>query len=199
MKLGEKIKLLRHENNMTQDELASKLDITKQAVYKYENGIVTNIPSDKIERLAEIFNVSPVYLMGWDPQTHLCGPEKSCLIPVLGRVVAGVPISAYEDVLDYEEISLDMAASGEFYALRVKGQSMEPRICEGDTVIIKVQPDVESGDIAVVLVNGDEATLKQVFKNDAGITLVALNHSVYEPHFYTNKQIQERASGGRAV
>lgn len=111
-------------------------------------------------------------------------------IPVLGRVVAGMPISAYQDVIDYEEITREMAESGEFYALRVRGQSMEPRICEGDTVIIKVQPDVESGDIAVVLVNGDEATLKQVYKSDAGITLVAFNPAVYEPKFYTNKQIK---------
>ena len=112
-------------------------------------------------------------------------------IPVLGRVVAGMPISAYQDIIGYEEITREMAASGEFYALRVKGQSMEPRICEGDTVIIRVQPDVESGDIAVVLVNGDEATLKQVVKNDTGITLIAFNHAVYEPKFYTNEQIKD--------
>ena len=84
-----------------------------------------------------------------------------------------------------------MAQTGEFYALKVKGNSMEPRICEGDIVIVKVQPDVECGDIAVVIVNGDEATVKKISKSEEGITLIANNTAVYTPRFYTNKQIAE--------
>ena len=81
--------------------------------------------------------------------------------------------------------------SGKFFALRVCGRSMEPRILEGDIVIVRQQEDVDSGDIAIVLVNGDEATVKRVKKQAEGITLIATNTSVYEPHFYSNQEIRD--------
>ena len=112
-------------------------------------------------------------------------------IPVLGTVVAGLPMEAIENIVDYEEITPALAAQGEFFALRIKGQSMEPRICEGDVVIVKKQEDIESGDTAIVLVNGDEATVKKVKKTEEGITLIANNIAVYSPHFYSNKEIEE--------
>ena len=200
MKIGDRIRELRKANRMTQDDLAAKLDTTKQTIYKYETGIITNIPSDKIERMAQIFGVEPPFLMGWDISDNSSilresespyGGNRAVKIPVLGTVVAGMPISAYQDILGYEEITPEMAQTGEFYALKVKGNSMEPRICEGDIVIVKVQPDVECGDIAVVIVNGDEATVKKISKSEEGITLIANNTAVYTPRFYTNKQIAE--------
>ena len=111
-------------------------------------------------------------------------------IPVLGRVVAGIPIEAVEEILDYEEITPELAATGEFFALKIRGHSMEPRMMEGDVVIVRKQEDVESGDVAIVLVNGNEATVKRVKKQEEGITLIATNTSVYEPHFYSNKEIK---------
>ena len=66
MTIGERIKLHREKANLTQDELAKQLNTTKQTVYKYENNVVTNIPSDKIEKMAELFGVNPGYLMGWE-------------------------------------------------------------------------------------------------------------------------------------
>lgn len=91
----------------------------------------------------------------------------------------------------HEEITPDLAKTGEFFALQVKGASMEPTLREGDVVIVKKQPTVDSGDIAIVLVNGDEATVKRVKKQEEGITLIATNTSVYEPHFYSNKEIAD--------
>ena len=111
-------------------------------------------------------------------------------IPVLGTVVAGLPMEAIENIVDYEEITPALAAQGEFFALRIKGQSMEPRICEGDVVIVKKQEDIESGDTAIVLVNGGEATVKKVKKTEEGIMLIANNMAVYSPHFYSNKDIE---------
>lgn len=67
---------------------------------------------------------------------------------------------------------------------------MEPRMMEGDVVIVRRQDDVDSGDVAIVLVNGNEATVKRIKKQEDGITLIATNTSVYEPHFYSNKEIQ---------
>lgn len=117
--------------------------------------------------------------------------DKGVRIPVLGRVVAGIPIEAIEEIIDWEEIPQKMAATGKFFALRVCGHSMEPTILEGDVVIVRQQEDVDSGDIAIVLVNGDEATVKRVKKQKDGITLIATNTSVYEPHFYSNQEIHD--------
>ncbi|MEE1263110.1 LexA family protein [Ruminococcus sp.] len=102
--------------------------------------------------------------------------------------MAGYPIEAIENILDYEEISENMARQGEFFALRVKGDSMEPRIKEGDIVIVRKQDDVDNGDFAVMLVNGDEATLKRIQKFNGGINLIPSNPS-YEVMTYTSQEI----------
>ncbi|MEG1413499.1 MAG: S24 family peptidase, partial [Acidaminococcaceae bacterium] len=121
------------------------------------------------------------------PKTHINGVK----IPVLGRVVAGVPLEAITDILDYEEISVDMARTGEFFALQIKGDSMTPRICEGDVVIVRKQPTVDSGSLAIVLINGEDATLKQVIVRPDGIMLQAFNPAVYPTHFYTCADIKK--------
>ena len=109
-------------------------------------------------------------------------------IPVLGDVAAGIPIEAVENIVDYEEIDQAMAANGEHFGLRLKGDSMEPRMREGDVVIVRKQEDVENGDVAVVLVNGDSATVKRVKKGPSGISLIP-NNPAYDPMFYTNDEI----------
>lgn len=78
MAKGERIKVLREQFGFTQDELAEKIGTTKQTIYKYEMGLITNIPSDKIEALAKLFNVSPSYLMGWVEADHIkpCNPVE---------------------------------------------------------------------------------------------------------------------------
>lgn len=112
-------------------------------------------------------------------------------IPVLGRVAAGIPIDAIEEIIDWEDISADMAAGGaEYFGLQIKGDSMEPKISDGDIVIVRKQPDVDSGEIAVVLVNGDDATVKRVKKSAAGITLIS-NNPAYDPMFYSNEDIEK--------
>ena len=116
---------------------------------------------------------------------------KGVSIPVLGKVIAGVPIEAIEDIIDYEEIDAEMAKSGEFFALQISGDSMEPKFSAGDVVIVRKQPTIESGQIAIVRVNGYDATVKKVLINDGGITLVPFNTAAYEPIFYSKKQIQE--------
>lgn len=192
MTIGERIKYLREGRHMTQEELALKIGTTKQTIYKYENNIITNIPSDKIEAMAAVLSVSPVVLMGWNnaPETTTT-KATGVAIPIISNIVAGMPADAYEDPQGYEEISFELAKTGDFVCLRVKGDSMAPVIQEGDLVVVRQQKDVESGDIAVVRINGDEATLKKVQKSPDGITLIAYNPAVYEPHFYSNKEIEE--------
>lgn len=110
---GKRIKKLRESNNMTQDQLAEISNTSKQTIYKYETDKITNIPSDKIEVMAEAFGVSPAYLMGWDDNIYPVPKSKENIrIKVYGSVPAGVPIEAVEDVVDFEDIPAEMAAGG---------------------------------------------------------------------------------------
>lgn len=185
------LKRLREEKEMTQAELGKALEISPSAIGMYEQGRRTpDIPT--LKKIASYFNVSLDYLLGNSPakaaQQQSAG--RGVRIPVLGRVVAGIPLDAIEEIIDYEEIPKSMAATGEFFALQVKGDSMLPTLKDGDVVIVKKQPTVDSGDIAIVLVNGNEATVKEVKESPAGITLIGHNVAVYTPQFYSNEEIK---------
>lgn len=181
-----RIKELRRIKKLTQMELAALLHVSQGTVSGWESGN-TNIKNEDMAALANIFNVSIDYISG-NSNTFLFAPPSR--IPVLGTVAAGIPMDAIEDVVDWEEIPEAMARGGEFFGLKIKGGSMEPRIKEGDTVIVRKQETVESGEIAIVLVNGNEATCKRVVKHqNGGISLMAFNPAVYETHFYTPDEI----------
>lgn len=186
MEFKDRLRGLRIQHNMTLQEFADSVGLKKSAIYKYEHGIVVNPKRGLIEKLATLFNVKPSYLLGME-ETPIV---KAVKIPILGSVVAGIPMEAIENVIGYEEISPAMAREGDYFALRVKGHSMEPVLSDGDTIVIRKQEDVESGEIAIVLVNGDEATVKRVKKSPEGTTLIGGNAMVYQPHFYTNKEIE---------
>ncbi|MBK5253998.1 MAG: hypothetical protein JJE03_06040 [Peptostreptococcaceae bacterium] len=115
--------------------------------------------------------------------------SKGVRIPVLGRVVAGVPVEAIEDIIDYEEITPDLASQGNFFALQIKGNSMSPRMQDGDVVIIKQQSDIECGDIAVVLVNGHDATIKKVKKHEDGSLSLIPNNPSFQPMFFSMNEV----------
>lgn len=188
---GKRLKMLREEKGLTQKDLAEKLSLTPKAISFYELG--SREPSgDALIRMAHILGTTTDYLLG-NSTTKEADQKvgRGVRIPVLGRVVAGIPIEAVEEILDYEEITPGLAATGEFFALQVKGDSMEPTLRDGDVVIVKKQPTVDSGDIAIVLVNGNDATVKEIKESPAGITLIGHNVAVYTPHFYSNKDIQD--------
>lgn len=187
MALGENIKRARMKAQISQDELAKRLGYkSRSTIAKIESG-ENDLTQKKVAAFAKALNVSIDFLMDGDSNEN---NSKGVRIPVLGRVVAGIPLEAIEDIEDYEEIPRRMASSGEFFALRIKGRSMEPKLTEGDIVIVRKQEDVDSGDTAIVLVNGDEATVKQIKKTEAGIMLIGFNVEVYQPHFYSNEQIE---------
>lgn len=110
------------------------------------------------------------------------------LVPVYGRVAAGVPIEAIENILDFEEIPAHWF--GDYAALKVKGDSMAPRILENDILIVKLQDDADSGDIVVAIVNGQDATVKKLIKHPDGITLQAFNPA-YEPMYFSKEKMNE--------
>ena len=188
MSIGTRMKERRLQLKKTLEEVGSVVGVSKATIQRYEKGAITNIPSDKIEKIAKALSTTPAFLMGWE-ENHM--HSKGIRIPILGRVVAGIPIEAITDIEGYEEITPKMASLGEYFALKIKGHSMEPQILDNDIVICKCQSDVESGDIAIILVNGDEATCKQIKKSQEGVTLIGFNPVVYQPHFYSNKEIAE--------
>jgi repressor LexA len=185
---GQRITKLRKEKDLQQKEVAEAIGMNRIILNRIELG-KRPLRDDEAVALADYFHVTTDYLLKGkvSEQNH---SSRGVRIPVLGRVVAGIPIEAMEEILDYEEITPELAATGEFFALKIRGHSMEPRMMEGDVVIVRKQEDVESGDVAIVLVNGNEATVKRVKKQEEGITLIATNTSVYEPHFYSNKEIK---------
>jgi len=168
----------------TNREMCKALDVSYSTFYDWVTAV--KYPRiDKIERMADYFGISKADLV----EAH--NPKKNKhLIPVLGSVRAGIPIEAVEDILGYEEISEDMARLGEYFALRIRGTSMLPRFTEGDIVIVRQQADVDSGDIAIVLIGNQDATIKKIVKFVGGINLVPTNPE-FEVLTFTENQVNE--------
>ena len=191
MFIGNNIKRARELKGLTQDELAKRMGYkSRSTISRIENGD-NDVSQSKLKKFADILDVSIDFLLDDGSKKLQLPHSQGVRIPILGRVVAGIPLEAIPDIEGYEEITPKMASLGEYFALRIQGHSMEPRIEDGEIVICQCQSDVDSGDIAIVLVNGDEATCKQVRKGPEGITLIGFNPIVYAPHFYSNKEIEE--------
>lgn len=137
----------------------------------------------KVDALAEYFHVTRDYLISTEEPTG-----SGIKIPLLGRVAAGIPIEACENIIGYEEIPSRLANTGNFFALKIKGDSMSPFICDGDKVIVRQQSEVENNQIAIVLVNGSDATCKEIRKTSTGLMLISKNPS-FEPMVFTAEEI----------
>ena len=169
---GNRIKLLREEKKIRQGELAKVLSISPSAVGMYERD--EREPNDEITlKLANYFGVSTDYLLGKSDNRNSDVPISR--IPILGTVKAGYDWLAEENIVDYITLKENIPNVDEYYALRITGDSMLPLLAEGDLVIVHDQDDVESGQTAVVLINGEEATVKKVIKTKDGIELHAMN------------------------
>lgn len=206
--IGRKIKLLRIEKNMTQEQLAKHINATKQTVFKYENGIITNIPMDKIKIIAKVFNVSPAYIMGWEERnTSQNGtdifkldnilPISTQKIPFLGSVACGEPIYAEEDKESYIVLGTNVNAD---FCLRAQGDSMiGARIHDGDLVFVRKQEMVDNGEIAVVLI-GDDVTLKRVYyyPESQKLMLQAENPN-YAPFMFVGTELDQIRILGKAI
>lgn len=190
MYLANNIRTLRKNKGITQEDLAATLGYKSfTTVQKWEKGIAEP-PLSVLRKLSELFRVELYDLTETDLSRQQPQASRGISIPVLGKVAAGLPIEAIENIIDYEEISREQARYGEYFGLMLKGHSMEPRMCEGDIVIVRKQENVNSGEIAIVLVNGNEATCKKIRKTGDGIMLIPLNPN-YDPLFYNHQEIEE--------
>ena len=189
LELYKNIKRLREEKGMSQDTLAKLTGYTdRSSITKIEKGQV-DLQQSKIELFAKALGTTARELVGWENKPLTEKKKTGVIINVLGSVAAGIPISAVEDIIDEEEVTEDMARQGNLFGLRIKGHSMEPNICDGDTVIVKEQPDAENGETVVVLINGDEATCKKIYKYEDGSIRLVPNNPAFSPKLYTLDEI----------
>lgn len=181
--IGNKIKQLREKHGLNQDDLAKKLGTTKQAISRYEKGD-RQANQDILFALSNIFNVDIDYFFPareQAPTNVIKSTGNFIKIPVIGEIACGDPILAEENVIDYHVEPADLLPAGNLFYLKAKGDSMEPKIPNQSLVLIREQSDVESGEIAAVLVNGEtEATLKRVKKQN-GYLILHPDNSNYEP------------------
>lgn len=186
--MGERIKRLRQLKGITQEDLAKIVGLQRGAIAKYEIGIVENMKQTTIKRMADFFGVKPSYLMCLEDKTDELGnPVVS--VPLLGAVKAGYDYLAEENWIGTVDIKKQLADTGEFFALKIHGDSMFPVLIEDDIVIVRKQNNFETGDIVVALINGDEATVKKGKKSDNSILLQPLNTN-YEPLIFTKEEME---------
>lgn len=182
--VGQRIFEARKRRKISRKEIADFLQVHETTIKRYEDGNTKKLPTDRLEKIAKYLNTSIEYLMGWEEEQKPQGIK----IPVLGTVAAGIPISAVEDILDYEEIPKSWENQGEFFGLKIKGDSMLPILTDGDIVIVRKQSTADNGDTVIAMVNGDDATCKKFEKLDNGIMLIS-NNSEYSPMYFSNEEV----------
>lgn len=206
MTIGEIIKQYRIEHDLSMDAFSEKSGISKSYISLLEknkhpkSGKPISPSVQSIKQVADAIGMDfDVLFSNIDGNVSLVKNEalvlqqekRAVTINVLGRVAAGIPLEAIEDIIDTEEISEEMAKTGEFFGLQINGDSMEPKFSKGDVVIVRKQNDAESGDIVIAMVNGDDATCKRLKKYQDGIALISTNPT-YDPMYFSNKEIEEK-------
>ena len=204
MTKGERIRLRREQLGMTQTQLAEAIGSTKQNIYKYENDIISNIPSDKMESIAAALRTDPAYLMGWEIKDAAPASEippgfqplpETYKAPIVGRIACGQPITAEENIEGYADVPVGKRVD---FCLLCEGDSMiDAGIDDGDVVYIRKQPDIENGEIAAVRID-NEATLKRVYKYPDRLVLQPENRS-YPPMTYVGEEMNQVSIEGKAV
>ena len=195
MRIGDRIRYYRRKSGMSMDVLGKYLGVSRQTVFRYENGTIENIPHEKMQKMAEIFGVGVSALFGFGDM-YDGARETVRTVPMLGEIACGEPIYADEEHGRYapaEGLDAD-------FCLRAKGDSMTgARIFDGDIVFVHAQQSVENGQIGVVIVE-DEATLKRVYYYPESEKLVLMpENAAYPPLVYVGDELEHIKIIGRAV
>lgn len=204
MDIGDRIKMLRTQQGLTLEEVGNRVGVGKSTVRKWESGQIANMRRDKIALLADALGVSAAYLMGWKEEAAPARPALPDAIPytpmplvrVAGAVRCGPGGLAIEEDLGYERA--DVPSPKDYIYLRATGDSMAPQICEGDLALVHLQPDVESGELAVVVIDGEEGMLKRVIKREGALILQSFNASV-EPRIVVGEALNDVMIVGKVV
>ena len=203
MTLGDIIKRYRNDHALSMDAFSERSGISKAYISLLEKNRHPKTGKEISPSIQCIRQAAQGMNMGFDdlfalldgkvevntPQQSQAIPARK--IPVLGRVAAGIPINAITEIIDTEEISEDMTKTGDFFALQIQGDSMEPKISNGDVVIVRQQDDAETGDTVIALINGDDAVCKRLRKYKEGLELISTNPS-YAPLYFDEETIKNK-------
>ncbi|EDS73539.1 LexA family protein [Anaerofustis stercorihominis] len=189
---GEKLRSLRKEHGMTQVDLANALDLDKSSIAKYESaGIIPSV--DTLQKISALFNVSIDYLLN----APFGDINNVMNVEIIGTVVAG-----RDGIATYEFLGISQAINinnkDEYKYLKVRGDSMAPQILEGDLALVRLQPDIDSGDLAVVIIGGEEGVIKKVQKTDNSISLISFN-PMYDTRVFIGKDMEQLQIFGKVV
>ncbi len=189
---GEKLRSLRKERNMTQVDLAKALGLDKSSIAKYESaGIIPSV--ETLQKIAAFFNVSIDYLLN----AQLYDINNIFNVEIIGTVVAG-----RDGIATYEFLGVSQAINindkEEYKYLKVRGDSMSPQIMEGDLALVRLQSDVDSGDLAVVIIDGEEGVIKKIQKTENSISLISFN-PMYETRVFVGKDMAKIRIFGKVV
>lgn len=168
-------------------ELSRKSKVSRQTIYNILNGAVSTVSFENVESLCNVLKLSSKEIL--DFPNNIYPLEQGVKIKVLGSIPAGIPIEAVEDVIGEIEISNSVASTGNYFALKVKGESMSPQILDGDIVVVKQQQNASNGDICVIMINGNEATLKKIKKDPNGISIIP-NNPAFDVMYFSNYDIE---------
>ena len=205
--LGERIRYLRKKRGLSLEQLAEAVGISRQTVHRYETGVISNIPHEKIEAMAKALDTTPSSLMGWDSDSQIptinnmtvsgISNADSKSLPVLGNVACGEPIFASEEQGYYVRANADISAD---FCLTARGDSMiNARIFDGDLLFVRKQESVNDGEIAVVLID-DEATVKRVyFDREEEILTLLPENPTYKPMRYVGRELERIRILGKVV
>lgn len=173
MEIHERIKARRKELKLSAEQVADRMGVDPTTVYRYESKSIKSMGIDKIGPIAKALETTPAKLMGWDTEPII---DETRSIDVYGSIPAGVPREAINDIVGKEQIPYEwLKSGGEFYALKVTGDSMYPKYFEGDIIVIRLQEDCESGQDAIVFIDDNVATLKTIIKENGKVRLQPIN------------------------
>lgn len=198
MTTGQRIRQLRLAAKLSQEELGAMVGVRKAAIHKYETGLVVNLKQVTVERLAAALGTTPAYLLGLEQPPLPSGAlpyHPTQRIPILGRISAGLPIYAEQNIEGYTVTDLNGGA--EYFALRVSGDSMNAiGINDGYLIIVRRQDQVENGEVAVVLVDNEDATVKRFYATDSTVTLMPQStNPIHQPQIYDLHKTSVRVLG----
>lgn len=188
MNIGERIRNRRLELGYSVEQLAALLGKNRATVYRYENGDIRDLPITVLEPLANVLKTTPADLMG-----HVTDSNDSMRrIPVVRRVAAGVPLDSIEEIIGWEEMPSYKVKGDTYFGLVIQGNSMEPGIANGDTVLCREQPDAEDGQIVVAIVNGNDGVCKRLKKYDDGSIALMSDNPAYPPIYFNCSEVEDK-------
>lgn len=206
MTIGERIYKRRTELKLSVEDIAKKLNKNRATIYRYENNEIENLPASVLNSLADILKTTPAFLMGWEDNIN--GVKQITdyhitKLPIIGTITAGYDgIACEEDLGELEvlDIALNGYAAEECFVLKITGDSMYPLFLDNDLVLVHKQNHIDSGTIAVVLYNGDEATVKKVVykQGENWLDLVPINPEYMTRHI-KNEELEECRILGKVI